>query len=346
MASVHSRKGLTLLEVLVLLGVIFFLIMLLLPAVSKPREAARRAHCLNNLKQLGLALSHHEDALKRFPPSCSVKRDADGKIVSLDGWSWCVDILPYMENSALWNTLDLEDGTPLDGAPAHTAALGTTVGELRCWSVKGNEYIDPSTETEAITNYKVFGGTHIESLNVASPNPTVPKYAPDSDRHPDGAIFPGSTHGIEGFRVDGSSRTAILVELVEQNVARWTVGKECVVVGLPPVVSFQQNQPYWHPRGYSADRFWDQSTIAPGINKTYLDWDYEKFPYDDGGISTPSAAASGPIKYGPSSHHAGFTNHLFADGSVHTISNEIDAALYMFIITRSGGDPMPGPEPP
>lgn len=58
-------------------------------------------------------------------------------------------------------------------------------------------------------------------------------------------------------------------------------------------------------------------------------------------MSTPSAAAGGPIKYGPSSHHDGVVNHGFADGSVHSISKQIDAALYFFIITRNNADPIP-----
>ncbi len=333
-------------EVLVLVGVILFLVALILPMFGAARHAARRLDCLNNQKQLGLALLNIEAVMKRFPPSSHVKKDADGRIVSMDGFSWCVDILPYMGNSPLYNSLNVANGIPLDGTPAHAAALGHVVFELHCPSFKGNEYIDPTTETEAITNYKALGATHIESLNVVSLNPTVPKYARNSDRHPDGGMFPGSKHGVGAFRIDGTSRTAMLVETVEQNVARWTVGSECVLVGLPPVVTFAKNESYWHPTGYTSDQFWDQSTIPRKINYTYLDWDYDEFPYDDGGITRPSAAASGPIKYGPSSHHAGVTNHSFADGSVHTIDNEIDAALYMFIITRNGSDPMPGVEPP
>ena len=58
-------------------------------------------------------------------------------------------------------------------------------------------------------------------------------------------------------------------------------------------------------------------------------------------MSTPSTAASEPIRLGPSSDHSGVTNHLYADGSVHAISNAIDAAAYMFIITRNGGDSAP-----
>ena len=245
-------------------------------------------------------------------------------------------VFPYTEN----RDFDPLGGGPLDGSPPNAQALAAIWPEVHCPSFEGSPYVDPTTKTEAITNYKAIGATHLESLNVASPNPTVPRYAPDSGRHPDGAIYPGSRHGVDGFANDGTSRTILLVETVEQNVARWTVGNETCVVALPPTVTFEKAAgDYWHPTGYTADRFWDRSTIPAGINKTYLNWDYDAIPYDDGGISTPSAAASGPIKYGPSSHHKGVTNHCFADGNVRSLNNDIDAALYMFLTTRDNGDP-------
>jgi hypothetical protein len=194
---------------------------------------------------------------------------------------------------------------------------------------------------EAITNYKAMGATHLESLNVASPNPTMPRYG-DAENHPDGGCYPGSRHGTDGFARDGTAHSIIVVETVEQNVARWAVGNETCLVGLPPVVTFADptdEMPHYHPTGFTKDAFWARSTIADDVNRTYLNWDYDKHPYDDGGVSTPSADATGPIKYGPSSHHSGITNHAFADGSVHSISNDIDAAAYMFLITRDGGDP-------
>ena len=64
---------------------------------------------------------------------------------------------------------------------------------------------------------------------------------------------------------------------------------------------------------------------------------FDSFLIDGGG----RAGAKTAIRHGPSSHHPGIINHGFADGSVHPISNAIDAALYMFIITRNGGDPVP-----
>jgi hypothetical protein len=197
-----------------------------------------------------------------------------------------------------------------------------------------------TTKTEAITNCKAIGGTHLESLNVASAHPTAPRYG-DVKNHPDGAIFPGSTHGLQDF-TDGTSCTFLLTETVEQNVARWVIGNEACLVGLPSAVQFSDPTDgirYYHPVGFTANNFWRKSTISAEANLTYLDWDCGRQPYDDGGISTPSAAATGPIKHGPSSHHNGVTNHLFADGSVKSIRNEIDAAAYMFLITRKGGEP-------
>ncbi len=339
MTDATRPRGLRLREVIVLVVVLGILVCLAVPWVLSAREDMRRAQCLNNLKSLGQGMLEHESALKRFPPSCHVWPDPDGEGVILDGWSWCVDILPYMGHEELASKLDLTGGVPLSSEPGPVAAMRTVIAEFHCPTFNGSPYVDSSTKAEAITNYKALGATHIESLNVASPDPTVPRYNPDSDKHPDGGIYPGSTHGVDAFKIDGTDRSLLLVETVEQNVARWTVGNECAVVGLPPVVTFEWPPvyPYVYPTGYTAYKFWEDTTIPPEINQTYMKWDYDKRPYDDGGINTPSAAASGPIKYGPSSHHVGVTNHVFADGSVKEIDNTMDAALYMFLVNRESG---------
>jgi len=101
--------GFTLIELLVVIAIIAILIGLLLPAVQKVREAASRAKCTNNLKQLGLALHNHNDSVGRVPPggcdgpwtiSCC---DAESRL----GWNWSYYILPYIEQGALYsNTTD------------------------------------------------------------------------------------------------------------------------------------------------------------------------------------------------------------------------------------------------
>ncbi len=92
MKVVRRNRGFTLVELLVVIAIIGILIALLLPAIQAAREAARRAACLNNLKQIGLAFQNMESALKKFPTG--VHRPTGQ---SDSGWSWCIDILPYME---------------------------------------------------------------------------------------------------------------------------------------------------------------------------------------------------------------------------------------------------------
>lgn len=340
-AQSHNR-GFTKIELVIVLVVLALFFAVSIPAVLRARLSARRNACLHNLKLIGRAFQTMDSTQRRFPSSCGVAKDPNGKILSMDGWSWCIFILPYVEmRPPLCEILDMRSGKPLDGSQGSATALSTLKRVYHCPSFKGNPYVDMRTRAEAITNYKAMGGTHLESLNVASPSPTVPRYGDPKD-HPDGGCYPGSTHGTDGFSKDGTAGSVLVAETVEQNVARWTVGNEACLVGLPPVVTFEESGvggiPYVHPTGFTVANYWDKSTIPNDVNKTYLDWDYEKHPYSDGGVSKPSAAASVPMKHGPSSHHAGVTNHLLADGSVQCVCEDIDAALYMFLITRNNGD--------
>src|SRR3954462_12827398 len=98
-----SRRGFTLIELLVVIAIIGVLVALLLPAVQAAREAARRDQCSNNLKQIGLALANYESALRVYPFGGGGGRPP-GNVVNR--WSAQSQLLPYLEQPALFNALN------------------------------------------------------------------------------------------------------------------------------------------------------------------------------------------------------------------------------------------------
>jgi len=105
----NEPRGFTLIELLVVIAIIAILVALLLPAVQQAREAARRSSCKNNLKQLGIALHNYHDTHSVFPPGwmhpgISATGTASGDN-DLGVWSWSTMVLPYVEQSAVYDAL-------------------------------------------------------------------------------------------------------------------------------------------------------------------------------------------------------------------------------------------------
>ncbi len=126
----RRRRGFTLIELLVVISVIGVLIALLLPAVQAAREAARRAQCINNLKQMGLALTNYHDTALAFPPGyLAASRFIDGETDTAPGWGWASMILPQLEQGALYSAINT--WLPVQ-APANTTATRTLVRAFLC----------------------------------------------------------------------------------------------------------------------------------------------------------------------------------------------------------------------
>jgi len=126
-----TRGGFTLVELLVVIAIIGILIGLLLPAVQAARESARRTECSNNLKQIGLAVLHYEEALKVYPPGCIVSTGSNQQWDPVSeagnssgggkhGTSWMLQILPFCEQENLYKKWEFTTNVRGNAAAAQT----------------------------------------------------------------------------------------------------------------------------------------------------------------------------------------------------------------------------------
>ena len=120
----HQRFGFTLVELLVVIGIIGVLVGLLLPAVQNAREAARRMQCYNHLKQISLACHNYQSTFKNFPPSAIVDL-ATSSTGNNGSWGVHGRVLPYFEEAAVAAQVDLEQLHPAGRLADDAAALRT-----------------------------------------------------------------------------------------------------------------------------------------------------------------------------------------------------------------------------
>ena len=189
--SSSRRSGITLIEVLVVAGILVLLAALCLPAVTRSRESARRTQCKNQLKQLGLALhNYHDTFVTTMPPGyiyhtqAAVPESEEG-VPFNNGWGWTTMISPYLDASPLYSTLcttgntpNLQNGLTTSSSPQKPSfgSVESVIASFRCPSDPGSATVNGlpgglSNKPCGRTNYfGVVGSAFLYSED--SPNPT------------------------------------------------------------------------------------------------------------------------------------------------------------------------------
>jgi prepilin-type N-terminal cleavage/methylation domain-containing protein/prepilin-type processing-associated H-X9-DG protein len=304
----RTHRGFTLVELLVVIAIIGILVALLLPAVQAAREAARRSQCENNLKQMGLAVQTHVDALKRFPMG---RNRYDQYAVS-----WAYYLLPYMEESAIYSAYinaDRDDDT------ANSQTMRTPVATYACPSRRSaaadrnfdNNDAPPlptALHCGSLGDYAANAGWDCMTGMKTTTDTTGAVYVLFGNYDPTkaGPIFSASRIAIRNV-MDGLSKTLAIGERY-----------------LPPVPANTPQGMEDYSQGDTAFISGDQPrTVFAGTQNGMAD-----------GPNDPNFTSPGEF----GSAHTGIVQFLYLDGHVEAIENTIDKTDLMALSTIAGGE--------
>jgi prepilin-type N-terminal cleavage/methylation domain-containing protein len=301
-----KRRAFTLIELLVVIAIIAVLIALLVPAVQKVREASARLHCQNNLKQIGLAIHNFEQVNKRLP-------HGTGVCCTPTGPNWAVDIMPYAELTALYQSLDLKIAQGLKN-PVNAQVVKQAVPLFICPT-------DPEARTPVMTRFAAHNATPAQALwYPASMGPTHMDQCPfctsgtpswsnfccqgwNFGTQAGGGFEAGSHAGMFGR----TSVTTIKIAMVTDGLSNTFMVGETLPLGCTFMGVFSQNFPL-------------SGTSIP-LNTMELAVDTNWFR-----------------TCGFKSFHPTGASFAMGDGSVHFVSADINYRLYNELGTRAGGE--------
>lgn len=315
------RPAFTLIELLVVIAIIAVLIALLLPAVQQSREAARRAQCKNNLKQLGLAIHNYESAFGCLPPG-QIRIGGFTPSPAVRGWSLFVQLLPLIDQAPLYQQWDFAD--PLANADGGTDARSAKVIRM---------LLCPS---DLIPQNPVLSSTRYYGISSYAGNGGSQTHPPDNIRGDGVFASSGSfapTFPVVRFRdiSDGLTNTLLFGERNHSDSNYDTYASQGSSWALEPMGQYG----WWAPSGgkYGLSDV-TLSTLGP-IN------DKIPAPFGSAGAAdqTTFTMSLDPRRVGAfGSLHAGGANFTLCDGSVKFISQNIDMSLFRALGTRAGSE--------
>jgi len=357
----RKSSGFTLIELLVVIAIIAVLIALLLPAVQSAREAARRAQCTNNLKQLGLAVHNYIQQNNVLPLQTMYPASAD---VSW-GWSygWPLSLLPNIEQNTMFNAFNFATGLFGNSGTANFASLGNTtvaymqLGALICPSDGSRRKPqDPYGTTNYVGN---MGGPGViqEMTGTIVPNGAFISGWGDAQNF--GPIDLATVR-------DGTSQTALFSErLTGIN------GSPSIRVDSPDAKRAIFNSGTgggYHSGGAGAVTFLQGCKALPGTTTSVISngngaywlaaypWHVAVSSYTHFGTPNSLSCQNPSTEYfgswltfvgpshsaPPSSNHPSGANVCFTDGSVRFIKDQVNAQTWWALGTRNGGETVSG----
>jgi prepilin-type N-terminal cleavage/methylation domain-containing protein/prepilin-type processing-associated H-X9-DG protein len=341
-------RAFTLIELLVVIAIIAVLIGLLLPAVQKVREAAARTQCLNNLKQLGLAMHNYEGAIGKLPPAFNTKVAPawTGLPPYFFSWSALAQLNPFLEQTNIYNAMDLTQPIYMPPnftiSPGNQFAVQQIVKLFLCPSdlmqpVATGSTADYGVPTIGPTNYAVCVGT-------GTTNGGPPFGSPLNS---DGMFMAGL-----GFRItdisDGSSNTAMMSESLLGTGQTNSGGPAPTTpyllqrmyaytgFGTPLSDSACAGASQWNVsdlRGF----MWASGEMRCGSYNHYYTPNALIYDCVTNDLTTYTSMAFRAAR----SNHTGGVNVLFGDGGVRFINQSVSLTTWRALATRTGGE-IPG----